>query len=156
MSTKNTNEFMASLPHGPLVHLLGQAHAIAHYLPEVGRAGLDREPGLVSLEYSLRRIAEYTAETEPGLPVRPQSQDVDWAKVGETIREAARTAFDGMQQGLDRLKRGQEARRAALSPEQRDRVSQARYDRAVARERRIGLAYVDSLFVSLRREWGVK
>lgn len=68
MSTKDTNEFMGSLPQGPLVQHLGKAHAIARLLPEFGRVGYDTKNLLEALDHSLREIARYTAEPYTNRP----------------------------------------------------------------------------------------
>lgn len=64
---------------------------------------------------------------------------------GEEFRGSIRQAFLRLNEALAKIRADSAARRAALTPEQRDQRSQARYRAAVAAERRKGRYYVDVL-----------
>lgn len=59
MSTTITDEFLSTLPEGPLIQYIGQLHAILVY----GRVGND--PNVFAIaEHSLRQIARYSQADE--------------------------------------------------------------------------------------------
>lgn len=73
----------------------------------------------------------------------------------ETLSRAAATMREAVQDMKAMVLRSQEAYIASLTPEQRDRVSEARYRAAIAAERRTGLAFVAAEAARVREELGL-
>lgn len=165
----NTDDFRARLAQGPLVELICQVQVIVNYLDSVGR--YDNVQMVAMAEECLRRIAAYTAQPydpkpahyytpEPPRPPAPAPTSnlltpeviERMAQAGKALEKAAKTMKEGIRRAFDNASA---ATSGPLTPEQRDRVSKARYDRAVARERHTGVAYVKNYAAHTRREMGL-
>ncbi len=140
MTGEYTNEFVGSLPRGPLVQHIGQVHAILMH------TGAGREPNALNIaEHSLRQMAIYTAQAEryPGsfsAVAKPPLSD--FAKV-------MRKALSNMEGVLNRYRAKQPL--DALN----ESVSIRRYKAAVESERIAGLAHVKQEGRRVRKELGL-
>lgn len=150
-----TEEFRRTLPQGPLVDQVTHLHALISYLV----AGGPPMHVLANAEHSLREITRQSATWPPvqvSTPRPPSTDAYYWKKIRANLRTAEATLSESMAKLGRNLKAAQEARRARLTPEQRDQASQARYTRAMAAERRAGLAFVASEVARVRRELGLQ
>lgn len=73
----------------------------------------------------------------------------------KALAEVTKRASEVLRRGLENMQTTLDALRARRTPEQIEVGSKARYDRAVAAERRKGLAFVASETARLRRELGL-
>jgi hypothetical protein len=71
------------------------------------------------------------------------------------FKKAGATLGESLAAISQNLRAAQEAWRADLSPEQRDRASQARYEVAVAPERIKGSVFIKAHAARVRREMGL-
>jgi len=132
-----TEEFVPTLPRGPLVRHIEQIHALTLHIRACGRAGLPIDDPMVILEHSLREIAVYTQERNPYAPSDPP----DFLSAMKKAMANFETAFAKM--------------KAKRTPEQSERLSQDRYEQRIRRERKIGLAFVKAEAARVRKELGL-
>lgn len=170
MSTENTVEFMDSLPRGPLVRHLGKVHSIARTLPRFGRAGVNPASLYAALEYSLREIAAYTAETPyhsratPSTGAHQTGGALDYralstlvseetadrlSEIGAAFRESVREGMARLNGQLTQIEERKNHLHATLDTEA---YSKRQYEIKIERERAAGRAFITNYASKTRRE----
>ena len=141
-----TEEFVASLPRGPLLRHVEQVHALVAHIAACERARIPTDQAWLALEHSLREIAVYSREPEryfipPDIP----EMKLDVQAVMTSAAETFRKAFKDVKK-IEPFK---------TSPESRERASEYKYREAVRRERQAGLRFVKAEATRVRTELGL-
>jgi len=152
-----TERFLETLPRTTVRLHIAQIHAISLLMWKQGRYD---ESMMGAVEYSLRNIAQYTAEPELRYGYAAAPPAPNWLKDGAldsaAINRAVRKAAESMRNALERM--GANIRQSRIDLQHRRKTQESKmtdseYIAKVAREqRRIGLGHVQAEVARARKE----